>query len=354
MDDLTCSIDVESTDIDGDALTYVYTWYDQDGNWADETLATSDLTNVYPGTGTDVGSWTCEVVANDGETDSTNCIASIVEDCYDGLDNDLDGLVDCDDLDCVNESGCVGSVEICDDGQDNDLDGLVDCDDSTCANELVCGGTGSDICLGGIGVAVYDVDTLEPSWTEIWSHPLSSLPSGASYSDGAWNGQAVRNYAGRNCWRMESDWNYFFIPVTRSTTNYEKIQIDLYHANNSGDDGSRFNFMANKTGWNSISNWMGMYVNNSSDLGFDYRTTSHVILTESTYSMAAQWRTLSVVVDKDLAEATYYIDGNEITVESIPTAVLSSTGVSLHAGDGQGSWTSPSTCWSNLKVYEGQ
>ena len=63
-------MDVEATDIDGDSLTYDYTWYDQDGSWADETLATTDLINVYSGAGTDAGTWTCEVVANDGDVDS--------------------------------------------------------------------------------------------------------------------------------------------------------------------------------------------------------------------------------------------------------------------------------------------
>ena len=69
---MTCSIDLETTDIDGDTFTYDYTWYDQDGNWASETLATTDLTNVYPATDTDVGTWTCEVVANDGDADSAS------------------------------------------------------------------------------------------------------------------------------------------------------------------------------------------------------------------------------------------------------------------------------------------
>lgn len=71
VDDLTCTIDVEASDIDGDAVTYDYTWYDADGNWAAETLATTALSDVYPGMGTDVGTWTCEVVANDGTVESS-------------------------------------------------------------------------------------------------------------------------------------------------------------------------------------------------------------------------------------------------------------------------------------------
>ena len=59
VDDLTCMIDVEASDIDGDALTYVYTWYDEGGNWADESSPTTDLSYDYPGSGTEVGTCGC-------------------------------------------------------------------------------------------------------------------------------------------------------------------------------------------------------------------------------------------------------------------------------------------------------
>lgn len=51
----------------------------------------------------------------------------LAEDCWDGEDNDLDGLVDCADDDC--EDACV---EDCEDGADNDEDSLVDCSDPDC------------------------------------------------------------------------------------------------------------------------------------------------------------------------------------------------------------------------------
>ena len=47
-----------------------------------------------------------------------------VEDCDDGVDNDLDGLVDCWDSDC---SGLVEPcIEICGDGLDNDAFSTMD------------------------------------------------------------------------------------------------------------------------------------------------------------------------------------------------------------------------------------
>jgi hypothetical protein len=96
IDDLTCSIDVESTDIDGDTLTYTYTWYDQDGLVASTTLASNDLSDVYLGTGTDVGTWTCEVVANDGsvDSDSVDAVYEVEEGCwslqFDGVNDVVD------------------------------------------------------------------------------------------------------------------------------------------------------------------------------------------------------------------------------------------------------------------------
>lgn len=47
------------------------------------------------------------------------------EDCYNGVDDDDDGLIDCDDPDC-------DCTEICNNGIDDDGDGLVDAEDSDC------------------------------------------------------------------------------------------------------------------------------------------------------------------------------------------------------------------------------
>lgn len=75
-------------------------------------------------------------------------IVSDVEiDCSDGLDNDFDGFLDCQDTDCNGKECdhptglpatcvngiCVAHEEHCDDGLDDDLDGLTDCEDPDCA-----------------------------------------------------------------------------------------------------------------------------------------------------------------------------------------------------------------------------
>jgi subtilisin-like proprotein convertase family protein len=57
--------------------------------------------------------------------------------CDDFLDNDDDGDTDCADTDCFGQTGCTAE-SICDDGADNDNDGSTDCADSDCANAPGC------------------------------------------------------------------------------------------------------------------------------------------------------------------------------------------------------------------------
>lgn len=62
------------------------------------------------------------------------------DECFDGLDNDDDGLSDCDDPDCLIYGRCrrVGDQETgreCFDGLDNDGDGMADCFDDDCIKD---------------------------------------------------------------------------------------------------------------------------------------------------------------------------------------------------------------------------
>ncbi|MBU1218917.1 trypsin-like serine protease [Myxococcota bacterium] len=70
--------------------------------------------------------------------DSTEVI--LEEICNNGIDDDLDGSVDCDDSDCLSYPNCVeiDTTENCSDGTDNDGDGLIDCDDADCRTFLAC------------------------------------------------------------------------------------------------------------------------------------------------------------------------------------------------------------------------
>ncbi len=70
-----------------------------------------------------------------------------IEICDDGIDNDSDGLLDCqDELECP--AGVTPCIEICDDGIDNDTDGAIDCADTDdCPTGIVpCLPPDSDLC----------------------------------------------------------------------------------------------------------------------------------------------------------------------------------------------------------------
>ncbi len=57
------------------------------------------------------------------------------EDCKNGVDDDYDGLADCEDSDCMEVC-----IEDCTDGADNDADTAIDCDDDECYGQDGCGG----------------------------------------------------------------------------------------------------------------------------------------------------------------------------------------------------------------------
>lgn len=69
--------------------------------------------------------------------DSEHCRVEI---CDNGLDDDEDGFVDCNDPDCDGIAGCPAAFREtdCDDGLDNDEDGAIDCDDPNCVATVAC------------------------------------------------------------------------------------------------------------------------------------------------------------------------------------------------------------------------
>ena len=71
----------------------------------------------------------CETLVGAGSICSDGaCVQETVEICDDGLENDGDGFVDCEDSDCSSESVCsIPTTEIdCNDYIDNDQDHLID------------------------------------------------------------------------------------------------------------------------------------------------------------------------------------------------------------------------------------
>ncbi len=114
--------------------------------------STSSFEN--PHTGTVVTQQTCDYEnpgsSNDpGEGNGPGCTTTDCPDCADSVDNDADGLIDCDDPGCIDFCGAEGNGEDCtaadcpecSDLADNDADGFIDCDDPGCV--AYCGPEGS-------------------------------------------------------------------------------------------------------------------------------------------------------------------------------------------------------------------
>jgi hypothetical protein len=71
------------------------------------------------------------------------CCEEWETDCHDGRDNDCDGYTDCADWDCGWDPGCQACDDYetyCWDGVDNDCDGLYDCGDPDCYWDPACSG----------------------------------------------------------------------------------------------------------------------------------------------------------------------------------------------------------------------
>ena len=139
-----------------------------DDDWGDDDSGDDDSGDDDSGDDDSEGSAGPEV---EGDADG---------ECRDGLDNDLDGLFDCDDPGCQGSADCAGDgddgpITQCNDGLDNDLDGDVDLADIDCVGtsdlwEGLCadsctyhgdgacddGGVNSDYSLCGFGTDCTD------------------------------------------------------------------------------------------------------------------------------------------------------------------------------------------------------
>lgn len=85
------------------------------------------------------------------------------ENCNDSIDDDGDGLVDCEDGDCANSSFCVETS--CSDGVDDEGDGWVDCMDDDC---------------WGNGCAVISSRITGGRWTQNWNSVMVARTVGGA------------------------------------------------------------------------------------------------------------------------------------------------------------------------------
>ena len=88
-----------------------------------------------------------------------------VENCTNGVDDDGDGFIDCEDTDCDQDPACTAPpVENCTNGTDDDGDGLADCSDPDCSNDPSCVTSGFSF-IAQDANATYSPDTGNGSFT---------------------------------------------------------------------------------------------------------------------------------------------------------------------------------------------
>lgn len=91
------------------------------------------------------------ITLGSGSVNLSFVVADVVENtdaaCSDGIDNDADSYVDCDDFNCIGTVACGATITpenteaACADGIDNDADSYVDCNDYNCSGTVACGVT---------------------------------------------------------------------------------------------------------------------------------------------------------------------------------------------------------------------
>lgn len=137
-DALTCVIDTESVDPDGDAVAYAYAW-SVGGADAGQSSATVNAALTEAGQ-----EWTCAVTASDGAATSAAGTASV--EIGPGCDLDGDGVpgASCGGGDCDDEDPTVRPLggDTYSDSEDSDCDGL-DCEGAVVGDAyiVVCRGS---------------------------------------------------------------------------------------------------------------------------------------------------------------------------------------------------------------------
>ncbi len=131
--------------INNDSGAFGAAWSSSDGSFFAYNNSSGKIYTIDVNTlaATEVLNGTGNLSINDG----FNCVLApppFEGNCGDGIDDDGDGLVDCNDPDCANSNVCI--VEICNNGIDDDGDGWTDCSDTECFALSYC----VEICDNGI------------------------------------------------------------------------------------------------------------------------------------------------------------------------------------------------------------
>lgn len=131
--------------ITNDSGAFGACWSSNDGSFFAYNNSSGKIYSVNPDdlTATLLLNGTGNLSINDG----FNCVLAnppFETKCGNMIDDDGDGLIDCEDPDCFNSNLCT--VEICNNGIDDDNDGWIDCSDTECYDLEIC----VEICDNGI------------------------------------------------------------------------------------------------------------------------------------------------------------------------------------------------------------
>ncbi len=155
----------------------------------------------------------------------------VLERCNDGLDDDGNGLVDCEDEVCAQELHCL--EEICDNNLDDDLDGLTDCADPDCllfcAPDEVCDNSLDDDLDGHADCA--DLDCTGEASCEgsacITNNYLGSLTRG-SFVTASFDTSLTPNNYSTSCGGVGPDYTLSFDLLSRANVLVHMTQSGFH------------------------------------------------------------------------------------------------------------------------------
>jgi hypothetical protein len=349
LTDDTLTVDVSAYDADEDAVSWTYAWY-VDGALAgtDATLA-GDLFEKYEAIRVVVTP--SDDAASGAPVTSDTATVANAPPTAPGVTLSPERVVDGDDL------VCTVTTESTDADGDTltyrfawDVDGVPYVGSTDSAMESTV--RGSDVYVedtwtctvtvddgdGGTNVASDATYQWSPSsWTLVYSHALTST-SGLSMSNGSLGGQGISSVGSRSCFRQYSDWNTASLGPTRSSNEYEAVEVDLYFPS-SGSSGATFYLYGGEL-WFSVS-------------GVTWSFGDSVTLGSGSWTRNA-WVTTRVVVDHVFYTADVYVGGVLVLDDVALTSpgAYTSTGIGMNSSGSYGS-TATKACWSNLEIYEG-
>ncbi|MEC7988059.1 MAG: hypothetical protein VX278_23020, partial [Myxococcota bacterium] len=198
----------------------------------------------------------------------------------------------------------------------------------------------------------------EPNWTPFYSSSTLEINGSLSASDTDGTQESM-TLNGEDCWSQNASWNVLSIPIPRSGSDLEAIEIDFYTA-------SQSSFALMPLSGYSPSTTATDFLSVGFDPTFsDPMTVSYGVEvsldTEELLSVSQHpasfatntWQTMRIEYDYLTNITSIYIDGTEFySTDLLPLSDLQTDYLQLRSGFDCCS-TPVDICWKDLVVYEG-